>query len=311
MQFFLRLTALCCLTLACLPRGFAQSPTPPPADEHNEKAWKVFSSPEGGFKILLPGIPAKESRSVETRVGWIGLEVFELKTAVASYLVTYSDFPRTPDDPQQALKQARERAVEQAKGKVLQEKKVKLGSYPGLELIVETPSTIIKSTFYAVKQRLYQIVILLPTDQRLTIVKFQDTVAAKFLSSFKLTPADHKAAAVSSSASASAASKQNAPSKPEPKVVRLSERALKQSAIKQEEPIYTQEARDALASGAVQVAITISEAGRVIEAKAISGNPLLYEVSVQTAKQWVFKPLELSGVPVQVVGVLTFTFIQE
>ena len=61
----------------------------------------------------------------------------------------------------------------------------------------------------------------------------------------------------------------------------------------------------------MQVQITISEAGRVIEAKANSGNPLLYEVSVQTAKQWTFKPLELSGVPMKVVGVLTFMFIQE
>jgi len=248
---------------------------------------------------------------VETHVGRIGLEVIELKTALASYLVTYSDFPRTPDDPKRALEQARDSTVEQAKGKVLHEKKVSLGSYPGLELIIETPSTIIKSTFYAVKQRLYQVVILLPSDQRVTrdIVKFQDTVAAKFLSSFKLTQSDNKTASVS--ASAGAALKQGAPSKPQPKVVTRSERALLESAIKQVEPVYTQEARDALASGAVQVQITISEEGRVIEAKAISGNPLLYEVSVQAAKQWVFKPLELSGVPVKVVGTLTFMFIQE
>jgi len=310
MHFFLRLTVFGLLTLACLTRGFAQTAPPQSAAEHNEKAWKEFSSPEGGFKILLPGIPSKESRSVGTHVGRIGLEVFELKTALASYLMTYSDFPRTPDDPKRALEQARDSAVEHAKGKLLSEKKVKLGSHPGLELIIETPSTIIKSTFYAVKQRLYQIVILLPSDQRVTreIVKFQDTVAAKFLSSFKLTQGDNKTAPAA--ASAGATRKQSAPSQPQPKALHMSERALKEMAIKQIEPIYTQEARDALASGAVQVQIVVEE-GRVIEAKAISGNQLLHGVSVQAAKQWVFKPVELSGVRVKVAGVLTFMFFQE
>jgi TonB family protein len=313
MKIIVRLTVFCCAALACATLAFSQ--TPPPAAEYSEKAWKEFSSLEGRFTVLMPGSPAKESRSVQTHAGRIGLEVFELKTGVASYLITYSDFPRMPEDPQTALKHARDGAVENAKGKLLHEKKISLDGHPGLELIIETPSTIIKSAFYAVKQRLYQVVILLPPDRGLPkeIIKFQDSVATKFLGSFKLMPSENKALPVSltSPALVDTAINQGYLDKPPAKVLPLSERALKELAIKQVEPVYTQEAKDALASGAVQVEILISEEGRVIEAKAMSGNPLLYDAAIQAAKQWIFKPARSSGAPTQMRGTLTFLFFQE
>jgi Gram-negative bacterial TonB protein C-terminal len=46
----------------------------------------------------------------------------------------------------------------------------------------------------------------------------------------------------------------------------------------------------------------------VIEASAISGHPLLRESALQAARQWVFKPTELSGTPIKVQGILTFNF---
>jgi len=46
----------------------------------------------------------------------------------------------------------------------------------------------------------------------------------------------------------------------------------------------------------------------VIEAQVVSGHPLLRDAALQAARQWVFKPTELSGVAVKVQGVLTFNF---
>jgi len=73
-------------------------------------------------------------------------------------------------------------------------------------------------------------------------------------------------------------------------------------------PPYPPIARAARAAGKVEVQVTISEQGEVIEAIAISGHPLLRDASVEAAKQWVFKPTELSGAPVKVQGILTFNF---
>jgi len=93
-----------------------------------------------------------------------------------------------------------------------------------------------------------------------------------------------------------------------PKKITVSGGVLQGSAIKKIQPPYPPIAKAARASGAVQVQVTISEEGRVIEAAVISGHPLLRDAAVQAARQWVFKPTELSGVPVKVQGVLTFNF---
>jgi protein TonB len=105
------------------------------------------------------------------------------------------------------------------------------------------------------------------------------------------------------------------PPKPEPtptpappKKINVSGGVLQGSAIKRVNPAYPPIAKAARASGAVQVQVTISEEGRVIDAQVVSGHPLLRDAALQAARGWVFKPTELSGVPVKVQGVLTFNF---
>lgn len=95
---------------------------------------------------------------------------------------------------------------------------------------------------------------------------------------------------------------------PVPKKINVSGGVLQGSAIKKPAPAYPPIAKAARAAGAVQVQVTISEDGRVIDAQVVSGHPLLRDAAVQAARQWVFKPTELSGVPVKVQGILTFNF---
>lgn len=92
------------------------------------------------------------------------------------------------------------------------------------------------------------------------------------------------------------------------KKINISGGVLQDNAIKKVQPPYPPIARAANVSGAVQAQITISEAGEVIEAVIVSGHPLLRDAALQAARQWVFKPTELSGVPVKVQGILTFNF---
>jgi protein TonB len=95
---------------------------------------------------------------------------------------------------------------------------------------------------------------------------------------------------------------------PVPKQIKVSGGVLQGSALKRVQPQYPPIAKAARASGAVQVQVTISEEGRVIDAQVISGHPLLRDAALQAARQWMFKPTELSGVPVKVQGILTFNF---
>jgi TonB family protein len=73
-------------------------------------------------------------------------------------------------------------------------------------------------------------------------------------------------------------------------------------------PTYPPIAKQMNASGAVQVAITINENGRVIEAKAISGHPALRSAAEEAARKWVFRPTRIDGMPMRQQDVLTFNF---
>ena len=95
---------------------------------------------------------------------------------------------------------------------------------------------------------------------------------------------------------------------PPPKQIKVSGGVLQGSALRRVQPQYPPIAKAARAAGAVQVQVTISEEGRVIEAQVVSGHPLLRDAALQAARQWQFKPTELSGVAVKVQGVLTFNF---
>src|SRR5215510_12025662 len=94
-----------------------------------------------------------------------------------------------------------------------------------------------------------------------------------------------------------------------PKKIKVSGGVLQGNAIKRVQPLYPPIAKAGRASGPVEVQITISETGEVIEASVISGHPLLRDAALQAARQWLFALTELSGVPVKVQGILTFNFM--
>jgi protein TonB len=96
---------------------------------------------------------------------------------------------------------------------------------------------------------------------------------------------------------------------PTPKPVqKISSGVLQGMAIKKPAPPYPPIAKAARASGAVVIQVLISEDGRVEQAEIQSGHPLLRDAALQAARQWVFRPTTLSGVPVKVQGLLTFNF---
>jgi TonB family protein len=86
---------------------------------------------------------------------------------------------------------------------------------------------------------------------------------------------------------------------------------LNGKAIVLPKPEYPAEAKTAGAAGTVAVQVTVDEAGNVIEAKAVSGHPMLQQVSVNAALQARFSPTSLMGEPVKVTGVLVYNFARQ
>lgn len=73
-------------------------------------------------------------------------------------------------------------------------------------------------------------------------------------------------------------------------------------------PIYPPNAKRFNTSGSVEVLVTISDTGRVTNAEALSGHPLLRDAAIDAARKWVFKPTVVNGVPTGTQLVLTFDF---
>jgi TonB family protein len=80
-------------------------------------------------------------------------------------------------------------------------------------------------------------------------------------------------------------------------------------AVSKPQPSYPEAARRARAQGTVIVYIVVDERGKVTRAEALCGHELLKGASEDAARNALFTPTLLSGVPVRVTGVITYNFI--
>ena len=78
-------------------------------------------------------------------------------------------------------------------------------------------------------------------------------------------------------------------------------------AVSLPKPVFPQEAKDFCAGGKVSIKVNIAEDGRVLDARAIAGDELLYETSIVAAKNTKFR-LVADGPPVKTSGVLIYNF---
>lgn len=74
-------------------------------------------------------------------------------------------------------------------------------------------------------------------------------------------------------------------------------------------PEYPRVAKAQRAAGLVVVHILVDESGKVIEAEALCGHPLLMKASADAARQARFTPTLLAGKPVKVTGVITYNYV--
>jgi len=92
-------------------------------------------------------------------------------------------------------------------------------------------------------------------------------------------------------------------------IVRLTSSVMSGMTVSKPAPPYPPIAKAAGVQGAVAVQIVVDEHGKVISAKATSGNPLLQQAAVQAAYKALFTPTLLSGQPVKVTGNITYNFV--
>jgi protein TonB len=73
-------------------------------------------------------------------------------------------------------------------------------------------------------------------------------------------------------------------------------------------PPYPDLARAARIQGLVVIECTIDPSGRVVDARVITGHPLLQNAALDAVRQWRYKATRLNGVPVAVLMTVTVNF---
>lgn len=84
---------------------------------------------------------------------------------------------------------------------------------------------------------------------------------------------------------------------------------LNGKAISRPAPPYPAVAKEARASGTVEVQVTVDECGAVEQANAVSGHPLLRVAATRAAYDARFAPTRIGGEPVKVTGTITYNFV--
>ena len=125
------------------------------------KGWKRFAPDAGGFAIRLPAEPTEGKRTVKTPQGEVEVTYFLVEVkGQGSYVVVYTEYPEEAlkgGADEKRLDNARDGAVQSAKGKLKGEKRLRLENYPGRELVVESSAAGgVRTRLYAVNNRLYQ-----------------------------------------------------------------------------------------------------------------------------------------------------------
>jgi len=151
--------------------------------EKKSPDWKEFTSKEGRFKVLMPDTPKQRENETESDFGKATLIMETVEHAGGMFGANYCDYPADIKklSADRVLDSSRDGCVANLDGKLLSDKKIKLGGHPGRDIQVEVDGKhIFRARVYLVEQRLYQVVVFGPKD----LATSKD--ALKFLDSFEL-----------------------------------------------------------------------------------------------------------------------------
>jgi protein TonB len=98
------------------------------------------------------------------------------------------------------------------------------------------------------------------------------------------------------------------PPEPAPGPVRISGTIRRPVKIGGSDPVYSPMALAARIQGLVIIEATLSEDGRVINARVLRSLPMLDQAALDAVRTWQYTPTMLNGVPVPVIMTVTVTF---
>lgn len=159
--------------------------TPAPTTNPNNvnSGWAKFTSDEGRFSVVMPGVPEDKVETKPSDHGPYTTHLFVLRNDRNVFLIGFVDYdPSFNFNRQAELEMNRDNFIKGIGATLLTTRSIKIDGYPVLEFTAEGPQRIFTSRVYMVGRRPYQIVIGSPKG-------VDDSVNInRFFNSFKVTP---------------------------------------------------------------------------------------------------------------------------
>jgi hypothetical protein len=129
-----------------------------------------FTSPEGGFSILVPAALTEKTQDVDTGNGKLTIHAFVGGTDLLRFFVSYmdtTDQALTEVGPDAILRQAETQLVGSGDAVITADSDITLDGYPGREVTFDSgpknpPELSVKARIFLVDHRLYQIMVAIP-----------------------------------------------------------------------------------------------------------------------------------------------------
>lgn len=145
--------------------------------------WTEFSSPQGKFTVLMPGVPQASQETIDTVIGPLVQHSFKLRSNKSVYIISYVDYPgKLRVSPAKFLEETWKAGWGNLGSRLLYKRSGSSEGDATLEFQYkgESGKAIATSRYYLAGQRLYDIAVITPTAQ-------SSGDAEKFMTSFKLT----------------------------------------------------------------------------------------------------------------------------
>lgn len=257
----------------------------------------------------MPGPPELAIEQEQPAIGKFSQYFYHLKTGTGDYTVGYFDLMAELKDSKSGasiLDAERMRMLATNKNlKLLSEREFKIEDSEAREWLIKDGDRILRKRYFFSGSGFYQVTLAVsrkvafrtgkPSSNSSDLTEYYQMIVTRFFGSFKLTPI------IATSASTNGTTNGG-------KKRIISGGVINGKAISLPAPVYPTRAQSAGVHGTVTVRVLINEDGRVIEAKAISGHPMLREEAVKAAYRASFTITKLEGLAVKVEGTINYNF---
>lgn len=153
--------------------------------EKKQDTWIEHISDKGRFSVSMPGTPQKDIKNISSSFGILKMYTFAFEKPNIAYVVVYTDYPRSVvdnKDPEIMLDGARNGAMQNAGGRLLNEEFIEFGEYPGRELKFEVKGGrgLGRAVILLADTRLYQVMAIGAKQS------FPSKTVQKFIDSFEM-----------------------------------------------------------------------------------------------------------------------------